>query len=190
MQNTEVVITYLSTHANNFFAYYKYYQYFATYLSTKRESRIRLDFRKETCDELLARARRVILFTDKSKLQPVKHTKFCFGDLANRARKGMYCDHMSFWKSSRGTPFILNEPYVVDVDYEVTLAAVGLVAIELPVNLSPYCGQWDPKPNALPGTRSFLICDGNNSDELRDIDRRLELETLLNWNSLKGINHA
>ena len=85
------------------------------------------------------------------------------------------------------------------------LRAQGLVAIALPVDISPYCRCGDPNLGAKPWTRSFLICDLGDLDELKSlfaqscehiqissIDEELieHIELIPAWNSLEGINHA
>lgn len=194
----------LTIQAERDFGYYKPYPYLSSRLSEKKQLRLS-DFRESTCNELLARARRAITFTDESELQPVKYSRKHFGTLADRVHAAGSCDHLSYWKSDWDTKFILNEPYRVDPNYMMKLGAQGLVAIELPVDISPYCGRWDPKPGVKPWTRSFLICDAADVDELESLfaqyyeriqissmdEELIEIiELIPAWNSLEGINHA
>lgn len=176
--------------ADNRFSYYKPYTYFASHLSTKRPSRMWPGFNEASCNEQLARTRRVIGFADTSGLQPVRFSKKHFKDLLDRTHKGMRCDHVTFWKSFWGTSFILNEPYRVNTDYINRLNAQGLVVIEIPVNISPYCGSWNVAAGSLPWSRSFLICDASDEQELLEIQRTLSAQISVAWNSLQGISHV
>lgn len=185
----------LEISAVNRFCYYKPYPYFASHLSIKPISRLMVDFKESTANELLTRSRRVLIFADTTELKPVNFSKKYFGSLADRTRKGMHCDHLSYWKSAWGTSFILNEPYRVDADYATKLKAHGLAVIELPTAISPYCGKWNPAPGAKPWSRSFLICDLHDLEELETLlnqctDVSMELELIPAWNSLEGITHG
>jgi hypothetical protein len=203
--NGKKIFPCLKVGAANRFKYYTPYPYFASHISNKPIKRVENDFRESTANELLARARRVITFSDESELEPVKYSRKHFGKLADRVHAAGSCDHLSYWRSFWNTKFILNEPYYIDPDYIMKLRAQGLVAIELPVDISPYCGCWDPNLGAKPWTRSFLICDLGDLDELKSlfaqycehiqissIDEELieHIELIPAWNSLEGINHA
>ena len=194
----------LKINAANSFKYYSLYPYFASHLSNKPISRLQRDFKESTVNELLARARRVILFTDTSELKPMKFTKKYFGEIAARVHKAGDCDHLSYWMSYWNTRFVLNEPYRLHSDYMLKLAAQGLVAIELPTDISPYCGRWNPTLGATPWTGSFLICDAGDLGELeslfKDISEGIqsvtageisgEVDLIPAWNSLKGLHHV
>ena len=202
-QSGKVMQALLRIHAENDFGYYKAYPYFSPRLSERKQLRLS-DLQVDTCNELLARARRTITFSDVTKLRPVKFSKKHFGTLADRVHAAGSCDHLSYWESDWNTKFVLNEPYRVDPSYMNKLEAQGLVAIELPVDISPYCGRWDPNLGARPWTRSFLICDADDLDELESLfaqyyeriqisfdgwpDENIVLIPV--WNSLGGINHA
>lgn len=179
----------LEISAANKFGYYKPYPYFASHLSIKPISRLTSDFKESTSNELLARSRRVVIFADTTELQPVKFSKKYYGSLAEKSRKGMHCDHLSYWKSAWGSRFILNEPYWIDEDYVVKLEAQGLAVIELPVNFSPYCGSWNDLAGTQPWTRSFLICNSFDKDELEAINCELKTQISMAWNSTEGISH-
>jgi hypothetical protein len=57
----------------------------------------------------------------------------------------------------------MNEPYQGQLsDYQTD----GLAAVELPHEIAPYCGVWDPAPGALPRTRTFLICNAVSEKKL------------------------
>jgi hypothetical protein len=189
-QAGKVVKPRLSVVAENKFTYYKPYHYFASNLSTKQDLRLGRELSESTNNELLARARRVIFFADNSNLKPFKISPKSFSGLLDKARKGMRCDHISCWKSGWGTSFILNEPYVFDEDYTEQLDRLGLAVIELPIDVSPYCGSWNGVLGSKPGTRSFLICDARHSQELEAIVDVLISKRTVPWNSLRGISNV
>jgi hypothetical protein len=84
------------------------------------------------------------------------------------------------------------------------LAAEGLIAIELPTAISPYCGRWDPTPGAKPWTTSFLICDADEADKLDNLIFKIntkmeddkfhggpiEANLIPAWNSLEGVSYV
>jgi hypothetical protein len=202
--NGNVVKPRLTLWADNCFNYYKAYPYFAANLSNKKTPQFGI-FKESTCEELLARSRRVILFSDISRLQPKKYSVRKFGDLAERVYKAGSCDHVSFWVSFWGTKFALNEPYHTDPAYFMRLGAEGLVAIELPLDISPYSGGgWSTKAGEKPWTKSYLICDVNDLHELEGLlgnyferievcfegHSAEEIDLVPAWNSLEGITHA
>ena len=78
-------------------------------------------------------------------------------------------DHATLFSNRQGTRFLLTEPYGTSLPF----VTKGFV-ITVPIPLSPYCGLFDPDPLALPGTRSYLICDINSYFELDQIDRKLQ----------------
>ena len=189
-ESGKVIQLRLKVCADNRFSYYKPYTFFASHLSIECKSRFWPGFNQSTCNEHLARARRVIAFADMSKLQPVRFTRKHFGDLLDKAHKGMRCDHVTCWKSYWGTRFILNEPYNINANFVSSLAGQGLIAIELPIDFSPYCGVWNEQPATKPWTRSFLICDSIDKNELLAISEVLASGTNIDWNSLKGIGNV
>jgi hypothetical protein len=46
--------------------------------------------------------------------------------------------------------------------------------IEVPTNIAPYCGSWDPAPGGKPGTKTFLITSILKKRQLEAVLRRLE----------------
>lgn len=110
--------------------------------------------------------------------------------LYGRARRACHCDHTSVWGSAGGAIFILNEVYQQVTDDDGELTAAGLVAMELPIALSPYCGKWDAKPGALPGTRSYLLCDALDAGELTSIIQKLNAASVRApaWNAVAGVS--
>jgi hypothetical protein len=192
--NGKTTYPFLKVSAANNYNYYTPYPYFASHISNKPIYSVDNNFKESTVNEHLTRARRVILFSDITELKPSKYTKKYFKSIADRAHKAGGCDHLSFWLSYWNTKFLLNEPYDVHPDYMMKLAAQDLVAIELHNGISPYCGRWDPTPGAKPWTRSFLICDVHDLDELEALfkelsDASMKLELIPAWNSLEGITH-
>jgi hypothetical protein len=110
---------------------------------------------KET-PELVCRTRRKALFFEVTGLKPSKAQTKATEKLIEVVRKHMQIDHMTVLKLN-GELFILNEPYHVDSDGVQALIAQGLSVIEVPTNLSPYCGKFSSEHGALPWTTSYLI---------------------------------
>lgn len=172
------------------FIYYTPYHYAALDVSENPSVIANQHFSESAANEWLTRTRRAIAFADQSKLSPVKCPKRRSGDMIERLQKAMCVDHVTHWQSDKGTQFILNEPYDFEEDYISRLQSQGLTGFQLPIDISPYCGGWDPKQGALPKTRSFLICDSNDYDELEAILEELLKAQPLPWNSLKGVSHV
>lgn len=157
---------------------------------------------KDHADEWLTRTRRVIQFSDQTNLRPVNYSKKEFGDINSRVSSLIHCDHVTYWINEKGAKFILNEPYYIEDDYWDLLKNANLDVIKIPENNSPYCGRWDPTPNAKSTTSSYLICDQSHFMDLFLISVALENPSLLPsttkknlsspipWNSLKGIKHV
>jgi hypothetical protein len=202
-QQGKVIHPSLQIKASNNIKYYEPYNYFASNLSEKPFP-ISADGSSESvANELLVRAYRVIEFADSACFKPVKFSLKRFGNLLDRVRAAGSCDHLSFWISSLGTKFILNEPYSTDPNYFLNLGQQGLIALAIPTNLSPYCGSWDPSPGAQPKTTSYLICDYRNLYELKGLEiclrNAIYKQSSFNaftppvlvpaWNCVKGVNH-
>jgi hypothetical protein len=64
----------------------------------------------------------------------------------------------------------------------------GFAYIEIPLNLSPYCGGGSVDGNA-PGTRSYLITDLANHNELVQIEKKLHRAALdtPRWNDTSAV---
>lgn len=138
--------------------------------------------------ERLARNRRVAAFYDASELRPIKTPETC--PLLEVIWRKLYCDHTSVWTSDLGTQFVLNEPYgEAYIKEEDKLRDAGLVCIQLPTPLAPYCGKWSSASSALPETRSFLIGFKRDEVELLKIAAKLKAaaECALEWNSTVGL---
>lgn len=159
-------------------------------------------YTKRHADEWLTRTRRVIQFSDQTNLRLVKYSKKEFGEIFLRVSSLIHCDHVTYWINEKGAKFILNEPYYIEDDYWDLLKNANLDVFKIPENNSPYCGRWDPTPNAKSTTSSYLICDQSHFMDLFLISVALENPSLLPsttkrnlsnpipWNSLKGIKHV
>ena len=149
---------------------------------------------KASTDEWLSVFRRTVLFADTTGLKPINIDKSSseFKALDTLVERHIYCDHVTYWQSSLGSKFLLNEPYFIESDYQEKLIGAGLVLIVVPTNSSPYCGKWDPAVGATPGTTSYLICDKAHALELMQIDSLLKAG-LLNapeWNDTAEVHHV
>ena len=201
--NGKTAYPYLEVNAANVYKHYIPYPYFAINTSCLPFLELKEDSSEPSANESLSRARRVVLFSDSTYLKPTNFNETQFRNLTERLYKAGSCEHESYWKSSLGTKFILNEPYQVHPDYMLKLAAQGLVAKVVPTDLSPYCGGWDPTQGARPRTTSYLICDYRDSAELENLFihirnriylpanscRSLEAELIPSWNCVKGVRH-
>ncbi len=149
---------------------------------------------KQSNDEWLCRDRRTILFSQHSKLRPTKYgLDKKHGELENRLEASLHwhCDHVSQWVDEQRVPYLLVEPYR---DRFTTrelnqLHQAGLIAIEVPTNLSPYCGRWDPRIGTKPWTRSFLIADYLDQLRLKEIRKKLSAAVVPEWNDASDIQH-
>lgn len=119
------------------------------------------------CDpfpETLARGRRLALFKNATGLREIPLDEA--GHIREKLQ-GIFLDHESAWTDGENVLF-LNEPYHPDL----TLIP-GLSRRELPTNISPYCGRWNPAIGAVPCTRSFLYIESENAAVLLPIMRAL-----------------
>jgi hypothetical protein len=101
-------------------------------------------------DETISRDRRLTLFEDKSGLReiPMDQASHIL-DLVPKEDQ----DHVSSWTDGK-TLFVMTEPY------RSSLApAPGLSRIKIPIDISPYCGAWNPDKGAAPGTTSWLYVE-------------------------------
>ena len=142
--------------------------------------------------EELVRARRCVAFADAANLSSLGRR-----DLENYAnldeiRKACNLDHTSVWISDKGTKFLLNEPYTELENEPGNLAQAGHCFIQIPEELSPYGGSWNPKPSTSPWTNSYLICDSTHKLELAEIDAKLQskAKTTPAWNDLFGLSNV
>ena len=148
--------------------------------------------RSEGYTEELVRARRCVAFADAANLTSLGRI-----DLENYAnleeiRKACNLDHTSVWVSDKGTKFLLNEPYTELEDEPGNLTQTEHCFIQIPEELSPYGGSWNPKPSTSPWTKSYLICNSTHKLELVEIDDKLKskAKTTPAWNDLFGLSNV
>jgi len=169
--------------------YYRSYDYFGTHCSLAKEG-FPWSWRKTygSYAEWLLRARRCVLFADVTGLQPVKHSSDKTRQWESDIRKYCSVDHASIWTSSAGSVFLLNEPYCPLLQNPTDLMDKGFTYIEIPLNISPYCGG-SLSANA-PGTRSYLITNLANHNELVHIKKELHRAALFapRWDDLSGVS--
>ena len=77
----------------------------------------------------------------------------------------------------------MSEPYsgkLEDFDHE------RFAVVEVPTNISPYCGGWDATPGAVTRTKTFLITSILKKRQLEAVLRRLKetAETMPPWNQI------
>lgn len=203
-QIDKLIYPHLHVTADNNFKYYSAYPYFAACLSETASSTVEDGFKKSTADELLARARRLILFVDFTCLKPVQFNEKLFRKLVDRVYSAGPFDHLSYWISSLGTKIIVTESYRFEHNFELKLGKQGLIAIPIPTDLSPYCGGWSSIAGVKPGTSSYLICDYKSLAELEGLEICLRNSVYLHsrdnsrippspipaWNCVKGVQHV
>lgn len=181
--------------ANNPVRYYKPYSYFGIYCGTVKEP-IAYSWRvsQEPYTEWLLRARRCVAFADATELRPVKFNVKKHNDVWEEIRAACHLDHTTIWLSDYGTLFLLTEPYCDLEDKPATLSNAGFSYIEIPLNLSPYCGGCDGSLSTAnkPWTKSYLITLTAQQAELSDINDRLRLaaQSALPWNDMSGVRNV
>lgn len=139
-----------------------------------------------------ARRRRVLQFLEASGLIPVSN-KIALKTPLKQLFDAEFADHCSTWRDGSGSLYVLIEPYGWPSANELNaLDARGFASIEIPVDMSPYCGRWDPKPGALPHTRSYLFTVSVNAGAVSKIAEMLDraAKTCPPWNSLVGGGHV
>jgi len=171
------------------YAEYRYLQ-----VNCTRNRRLLLDTIGDASPSWLCVARRAVQFADSSglvarKLKPSDRA------LMNRAETVAWFDHTTSWSSGYGygEELLLTEPYFEWGSVEfAALHQIGISAIRLPTNLSPYCGGWDPTPGAMPWTTSYLLCDASASGCLQEVEDRLNDAVIgaPQWNDISGIGYV
>lgn len=137
-------------------------------------------------------ARRAVQFADSSGLVARKW-KPSDRALMNRAKTVVGFDHTSSWSFGYGERFLLTEPYDNwGPGKFFALQQIGISAIRLPTNLSPYCGGWDPTPGAMPWSNSYLLGDMAVSQSLKNVEPRLagDAPNAPQWNDVSGIGYV
>ena len=176
------------------FSIYVGYIYCAAFVSDSPIPLFSAENSKASADEWLSVFRRTVLFADTTGLKPINIDKSSSGfkTLDTRVKRSAHCDHITCWRNPLGSKFILDEPYFIESGYQAKLIGAGLVSIVVSINLSPYCGRWNPDFGATPGTTSYLICDKAHALELMQIDSLLKAG-LLNapeWNDTAEVHHV
>jgi len=170
------------------YAKYPYLQ-----VNCTRNRRLLLDTIVDASPSWLCVARRAVQFADSSGLIARKW-KPSDRALRNRAKTFVGFDHTSSWSFGYGERFLLTEPYDNwGPGKFVALQQIGISAIRLPTNLSPYCGgRWDPTPGAMPWTTSYLLCDASASGCLQEVEDRLNDAVIgaPRWNDISGIGYV
>jgi len=142
--------------------------------------------------EELVRARRCVAFADTANLTSLGRIDLENYENLDEIHEACNLDHKSVWISDKGTKFLLNEPYT-DLENEPgNLAKAGHCFIQIPEELSPYGGKWDPTPKISPWSKSYLICDLKYKVELAEIDAKLQskAKTTPAWNDLFGLSNV
>lgn len=177
-------------------SFYAPYNYFGVHCSAEKD---RLPISRYDPDgpytEWLLRARRCVAFSDISRLKPIKYAARKHEKLLTDIRSSCHVDHPTIWESPNGTLFLLNEPYKPLLDGGNALVEAGFTHIEVPVNLSPYCGGGQLGLDLLeaqPGTRSYLLTKAENQEELASIQSKLiqAAKNAPDWNDMSGVFYA
>ena len=116
--------------------------------------------------ELAARERRKKLFPKHSGLKPY-YGKRKVHSLRERI-PWEYRDHKTKWTDGYSV-FILCEPYI-----SIPPETFDLSFIEVPTDLAPYCGRYNPKPGTTPWTRAWLFGELYDGWKLEVIGARLQ----------------
>ena len=180
----------ISVKAQNDWAAYANYPYIEVYCT--RDKSALSNAIGYDCTEWLCRSRRTILFADTAGLVSRKFQS-TDRELVERAKSIVRFDHISTWSSDYGKELLLTEPYCDWGSVEfAALHQIGIEAIRLPTNLSPYCGRWDPAPGAMPWTYSYLLCDIAASQSLKNLESRLAVAApnAPRWNDTSGVRHV
>jgi hypothetical protein len=176
--------------------YYSPYNYFSVHCSPGQYKLTMSRFANDgPYTEWLLRARRCIHFADVSGLKPIVFDARKHGDFLTAIRSSCNVDHPTVWASSLGTLLLLNEPYTPLFDGRNTLVIAGFSSIEVPIDMSPYCGGGRIGSDFLgtdPGTRSYLITKAVNHSELVSIQSKLlkARDSAMPWNDTTGVQNV
>ena len=180
----------ISVKAQNDWAAYANYPYIEVYCT--RDKSALSNAIGYDCTEWLCRSRRTILFADTAGLVSRKFQS-TDRELIERAKSIVRLDHISVWSSRYGAKLLMTEPYCDWGLWQFSaLMDMGIPAIRLPTNLSPYCGRWDPTPGAKPWTYSYLLGDMAASQSLKNVESRLSGAAPIapRWNDTSGVRHV
>jgi hypothetical protein len=148
-------------------------------VASYRERYIDLDPKKA---EHIARERRLAAFRKSGNVTEVLKMTQRHKQILDFLPMGCR-DHWSCWVYD-GFPLIMTEPYHRTLaDFSDTELAV----VEIPEAISPYGGFWNPKPNASPKTRSFLLTSRVYAKKLKRLHDALidAAKTMPPWNALE-----
>ena len=156
---------------------------------------LRLSYREARVDyrdipETKARARRLEAFMSASKLEEelnyasVKHQRM--REIFRQPNLKRHLDHCTFWWLAN-MAVLMSEPYSGELSDQ---QCDELYAVEVPENISPYCGRWSPKLGEKPWTKPFLITSILKRRQLDEVFKRLEAaaKKLPPWNYIEGAN--
>ena len=140
--------------------------------------------------ETKARGRRLEAFLSASKLtqefniESVKHQRM--REIFRQPNSKRHLDHCTFWWLAN-MAVLMSEPYSGELSDQ---HCDELYAVEVPVNISPYCGSWSPKLGEKPWTKTFLITSILKRRQLDEVFKRLEAaaKKLPPWNYIEGAN--
>ena len=119
-----------------------------------------------------ARKRRFEQFEPTSGLKEeldytsLKHQQLC--KLVKTKTKARL-NHTSFWYLGN-MAVVMTEPYNIKLE---DFKCIELYVVEIPDNISPYCGRFDATPGAEPWTKSFLITSILKKRQLDEVIKRL-----------------
>ena len=136
--------------------------------------------------ETQARSRRLKSFESASELKEVfnnesyKHIQICE---YVRTKTNARLDHTSFWELGNML-VVLTETYKSNLE---DFNCDELYAVEISVNIAPYCGGWSDALDAKPGTKSFLITTCLKKRQLDKVLQRLkeQSEKMPRWNFIR-----
>ena len=138
--------------------------------------------------ETRARARRFKAFKEATGFieilnnESYKHIQICeYVQTKTNAR----LDHTSFWELGNML-VVLTETYKSNLE---DFNCDELYAVEISVNIAPYCGGWSDALDAKPGTKSFLITTRLKKRRLDKVLQRLkeQSEKMSLWNYIREI---
>ena len=120
-------------------------------------------------EEAAPRGRRLILFIKATQLTQIDRNggvaRFLEGVQVERS----HLDHTSLWSTACGVEILLTEPYQAEAPNVKNGAA-----IPVPIVISPYCGGFDRRADAMPGTRSWLIASSADAGVLKQLEVLLQ----------------
>ena len=105
-------------------------------------------------------------FTESLFQDNPRHQALC--KLIKTKTKGE-ANHVTFFELGN-MAVVMTEPYNSELkDYK----CAKFYAVEIPVNIAPYCGRFDATPGAEPWTKGFLITSILKKRQLDEVIKRL-----------------